>query len=85
MGQNCLQDALAIEEHLIVPETKHRPALSCEIGVTGIISVAFGMLETIRLDDQLGANTKKVDNIRSDRNLPAKLEAIQATIAQKTP
>jgi hypothetical protein len=85
MRQNCLQHALAIQEHLIVPETKHRPALPREIGVTGIISMAFGMLETIRLDDQLGAKTKKVDNIRSDRNLPAKLEAIQATIAQKTP
>jgi hypothetical protein len=43
------------------------------------------MLKTVSLDDQLKPNAKKIDDIRSDRNLAAKLDRIQTTIAQKTP
>jgi hypothetical protein len=43
------------------------------------------VLETVSLDDEPSANAKKVDDIRSDRDLPAKLNSIQATVAQKTP
>ena len=43
------------------------------------------MLKTVRLDDQLSADEKKVDDIRSDRDLPAKFESVQATIAKEAP
>jgi hypothetical protein len=69
----------------MIPKAKHSPALALKIGVSGMVSRAFRVFETVRFDDQLSANAKKVDDIRSDRNLPAKLDPIQATITQKTP
>jgi hypothetical protein len=85
MRQNCLKHAFAILEHLIVPEAKHLPALVRQISVTDVVANAFGVLRTVGFHNQLSANTKKVDNIGVDRNLSAKLESAQATIAQKTP
>jgi hypothetical protein len=85
MRQNCLQNTLAILQHLVVPEAKHLPALVRRISVTDIVANAFGVLRTVGFHNQLSANTKKVDNVGVDRNLSAKLESAQATIAQKTP
>jgi hypothetical protein len=80
--ENRLQDTFAILDNLIIPEAKDFPTLALEIGVSGLVARAFGVLEAVGFDDQLGANAKKVDNIRSDRNLSAKLDPTQATIAQ---
>ena len=85
MRQNCLQNPFAILQHLVVPEAKHLPALVRQISVTDIVTKAFCVLRTVGLDNQLSANAKKVDNVGADRNLSAKLESAQATIAQKTP
>jgi hypothetical protein len=85
MRQNCLKHTFAILEHLVVPESKHFPAMARQVRVSHSVSIAFSVLETVSLDDQLSANAKKVDDIRADGNLPAKLDPIQATIAQKTP
>src|ERR1700689_2801114 len=83
MRQNCLKHAFAILEHLIVPEAKHLPALVRQISVTDVVANAFGVLRTVGFHNQLSANTKKVDNVGADRNLSAKLESAQATIAQR--
>ena len=83
MRVNCLQNPFAILQHLVVPEAKHLPALARQISVTDIVAKAFGVLRTVGFDDQLSANAKKVDNVGSDRDLPAKLESAQATIAQE--
>ena len=85
MGQNGLQDTFAILQHLVVPESKHLPPLARQISVTGLVARAFRVLRTVSLDDQLNANAKKVDDVRSKRDLSAKLNAIQAAVAQKTP
>ena len=85
MRQNRLQNAFAILQHLVVPEAKHVPPLVRQISVTDIVAKAFGVLRTVGFDDQLSANAKKVDNVGADRNLSAKLESAQATIAQETP
>jgi hypothetical protein len=85
MRENCLQNTLAIPQHLVVPEPKDLPALTSQISVPSLIARALSVLRTVGLDDQLSANAKKVDNVRSDWNLPAKLESAEATIAQKTP
>jgi len=85
MRVDCLQNAFTILQHLVVPEPKDFPALSFQIGVSGLVVSALGVLRAVSLDDQLSANAKKIDNIGSDRNLPTKLQAVQATIAQKTP
>jgi len=39
------------------------------------------VLRSVGFDNQSGRNAKEVDNVGSDRNLPTKLEAIQASIA----
>ena len=85
MRVNCLQNPFAILQHLVVPEAKHFPALVRQISVTDIVANAFGVLRTVGFHNQLSANAKKVDNVGADRDLPAKLESAQATIAQKTP
>jgi hypothetical protein len=85
MRENCLQHALAIAQHFIVPKAKHLPALAFQIGVPRLVARALGVLETVSLDDQLSANAKNVDNVGADRNLSPELESAKATIAQKTP
>jgi hypothetical protein len=85
MRENCLQNTFAILQHLVVPEAKHLPPLARQISVTDIVTKVFRVLRAVGLDDELSANAKKVDNVRSDRNLPPKLDAIQATIAQDMP
>jgi hypothetical protein len=83
--ENCLQDTFTILQHLVVPKAKHPPALARQISVTDIVTKAFCVLRTVGLDDQLSANAKKVDNVRSDRDLPVKLESAEATVAKKAP
>jgi hypothetical protein len=85
MREDCLKHALAILRHFIVPEPKHLPALAFQIGVPRLVARAFGVLRAVGFDNQLSANTKKVDNVRADRNLSAKLESAEAPVAQKTP
>ena len=75
MRENCLQNPFAILQHLVVPEPKDFPALAFQIGVSGPVARAFRVLETVSLDDQLSANAKKVDNVGTDWDLPAKLES----------
>jgi hypothetical protein len=85
MRQNCLKHTVSILDHLVVPEAKHLPALARQISVTDIVTKAFCVLRAVGLDDQRSPNAKKIDDVGSERDLPAKLDAIQATIAQKTP
>jgi hypothetical protein len=85
MGQNRLQDTFALLDHFVVPEPKHLPPLARQISVTDIVTKAFCVLRTVGLDDQLSSNAKKVDDVRAKWDLPAKLDPIHATIAQKTP
>ena len=85
MRQNSLQNPFAILQHLVVPEAKHLPALVRQISITEIVANAFGVLRTVGFHNQLSANAKKVDNVGADRDLPAKLESAEATVAQKTP
>ena len=85
MRKNCLQNPFAILRHLVVPEPKDFPPLALKIGVANSVARAFRVLRAVGFDDQLSANAEKVDNVRTDRNLPAKLETAEATIAKKAP
>ena len=85
MRENCLQNPFAILQHLVVPEAKHVPPLVRQISVTDIVAKAFCVLRAVGFDDQLRANAKKVDDVRSKWDLPAKLESAEATIAKKAP
>ena len=72
--ENRIEHALAIPQHLMVPEAKHFPALTGEIGVADFVASVLRMLRSVGLDDQSRSDAQKIDNIRPDRNLPAKLE-----------
>ncbi len=85
MRENCLKHALAIAQHFIVPEPKDFPPLALKIGVANSVARAFRVLRAVGFDDQLSANAEKVDNVRTDRNLPAKLETAEAPVAKKAP
>src|ERR1700722_3816920 len=85
MCENRLQNPVAIPQHLVVPEPKDFPALAFQIGVSGLIARALSVLRALGFDDQLSANAQKVDNVGADRDLPAKLESAEATIAQQAP
>ena len=85
MRQNCLQNTFAILRHLVVPEPKDFPAFASLISVTDIVVSALSVSRAVSLDNQLSPNAEKVDDVRSDCDLPAKLNAVQATIAQKAP
>jgi hypothetical protein len=85
MRVNCLQNPFAILRHLVVPEAKHFPPAALKIGVTNIVARAFRVLRSVSLDNQLSANPEKVDNVRTDRDLPAKLESAETAIAHETP
>ena len=85
MCENRLQNPVAILQHLVVPEPKDFPPVTLKIGVANSVARAFGVLRPVGFGDQLSANTKKVDDVRAYRDLPAKLESAEATIAQKTP
>jgi hypothetical protein len=85
MRVNCLQNPFAILRHLVVPEPKDFPPVALKIGVTNIVARAFRVLRAVGFDDQLSANAEKVDNVRADWDLTAKLYAIQTTVAQQAP
>ena len=85
MGENCLQNPFAILQHLVVPKPKDFPALAFQIGVSGLIARTLSVLRAVSLDNQLSPNAEKVDDVGADRDLPAKLESAEATIAQKAP
>jgi hypothetical protein len=85
MCENCLQNPFAILQHLVVPEPEDFPPLAFQIGVSGLVARAFGVLRPVGFDDQLSANAEKVDNVGAHWNLSAKLESAEATVAQKTP
>ena len=85
MRVNCLQNPFAILRHLVVPKAKHLPALASQIGVSGLVEKAFRVLRAVSLDNELSANAKKVDNVGANRDLPAKLESAEATVAKKAP
>ncbi len=54
------------------------------MGEAPFVANTFAVLRTISSGDHPRADAKEVDNIGSDRDLPAKLEAVEAPIAQQS-
>ena len=80
-----MHDAFAMTQNIVVPEGQYSPALAGEIGVAMFVARMLPMLRAVGFDDQPGADAKEVDNVGADRDLPAKLEAAEAPVAQQTP
>ena len=66
-------------------KTEGLSAFASQISVTDIVVSALSGLRAVSLDNQLSPNAKKVDDVRSKWDLPAKLESAEATIAKKAP
>jgi hypothetical protein len=83
-GRDGHQNAIDILQNVVVPETENSvPARVEEPSSYGI--PRFRMLATIRFDDELGINAKKIGDVRSDRRLPTKLQPVQLPIAEVVP
>ena len=69
----------------MVPKAQHSPAFASEIGVATFVAHILGVLGTVGFDDQTRTDAKEVDDIGSDRDLPAKLEIAKTPVAQQSP
>jgi hypothetical protein len=73
-------------KHVVVPEAQNQIALRFErSSPLGILLATFGVLATIEFNNQSRRLTAEVCDVVTDCDLPAKFQAIQATIAQPEP
>jgi hypothetical protein len=66
-------------------KTQHHPALARQIGVSVFVPKVLRVLRAVGLDDELRADAKEVDDVRSDWDLSAELQAAQSSVAQQPP
>jgi hypothetical protein len=84
LGDDRLEHAGQIPQHVVVPETKHGPAVSPKVGVRRQIDVR-AMVAAIDLDDQPGFDAGEVGDPGLHRDLPAELGAVEQGSAQVPP
>ena len=80
-ARQALEHALAIAQHAVFQKAKRFPNLMGEVCVADVLS----MPRPVGLDNQSCSDTKKVDDVGSDRSMPAKLETAQSPIAPEAP
>jgi error-prone DNA polymerase len=68
------QDSFHIPQHVVVPESEDAVAPRLEPGAAN--STVIGMLPAIDLDDQRSLRTEEIDDIGTDRLLPAQAESV---------
>ena len=84
--EDYFQHRCGLFEYLVVPESQHSKALQLDIAVTiRIIRVTLEVLSAIELDDQVGFETGEVDDVASDRELPAKAISSKLTAPEVSP
>jgi hypothetical protein len=66
---DSLEDALWVGVQLVVPDSDDRPAFLPEELVTPAIAVRFGVLASVKFNEQLGLPAGKVGKVRTDRQL----------------
>ena len=80
------QNLFNICEHLVVPESKDPVALRIEKrGADFIFARSLGMLSAIEFDDKASFRRAEVSEVRSDRELTAKLGLAHLTAPQMSP
>jgi len=71
--EDQFQHCRGLFEYRVVPESQYSKPLQLNMAVTiRIIRVTLEVLSAIELDDQVGFETGEVDDVASDRELPAK-------------
>jgi hypothetical protein len=71
--------------HVIVPETQDGIALLVEILCSYYVSLGFGVLAAIELNDERRLATNKVCDIRPYRKLPYELVSAESASSQHAP
>jgi hypothetical protein len=69
------QHACAVQQNVVIPEAKNTPTVGIEPSIAGQIRLCGSMLTAIGLDNQSCFDTRKIDNIRRDRELTAEADA----------
>jgi hypothetical protein len=83
--QNDRQHAVAIAQHVVVPEAHHPVALARQERVACGILGTVRVLPAINLDDKAFVAADEINNEGTDRLLADELEAAQPPIAHREP
>lgn len=84
--QNALKHALKVAQYVVVPETQYGKTLTLQPGITlSIVGLRFGMLATVKFDDQFLFETNKVQDVVSKRLLPLEFDPLEAVCTQVPP
>ena len=83
--ENDIQNAFCIGENVVVPKPDHTPTLLLKPVSASQICRTLVVLTAIGLDDQVIPRAGEIDDIWTDRMLPAELVACQPPIAQHRP
>ena len=68
-----------------VPEAQDAETLLGKPCIAQLVTRTLGMLTAIGLDHQAKLNTAEIDDVRSDRHLPAKAVALDQPVAKRLP
>jgi hypothetical protein len=86
---DCIRDPrehrISVFQNLGIPETKDAIIFRIQPVGAGSITFAFGMLTAIDLNDQAKLVRNKIHNVRSDRRLATKGDAIETMRAKPIP
>ena len=85
---DSLENPLDVSADIVVPDTKHTIAFAREPSRTRLVTNSLrivAMLRSIDLDDQSRRHTGKIGDVRSDRDLPAKVSSRDWYTAEVTP
>ena len=72
---------MGVSQNVIVPESEHAKTFSLEIVISDDIVPIVCVLPAIDLDNQLSSQRCKIDDVWANRNLPLKLETVEAMSA----
>jgi hypothetical protein len=70
-GGDHLQHTDAVRQNIVVPEAKDPPPLSTQRLVSESVITHPAVLPTVRLNDEAGLDTRKIDYVGRDRMLPS--------------
>src|SRR6266851_1535032 len=81
-----VEDALDIAKHLVVPKSQDVKSLSLQPSCSRIVfNDATRVLPAIDFDDEPSGKAREIDNVRTDRHLPAESMAIDLLKAKRRP
>ena len=85
MREKDRQHSFRILQHIIIPESVHPVAARLKPIVPLLVASAPIVLSAIKFDDQPFPCAEQIDDIGTDRRLPAELEPFKPPIAQQIP